>query len=180
MKTLRSNIKFSWLLEETAPKVIVEAVKHYDVTEIPGSKSNSIILGWAKKLKISWYENDDTPWCGLFISNVVTDAGYVPVKNALRALSWVDWGNGVSLKDASLGDVLVFKRPGGGHVGLYVGEEKDFFYVLGGNQSNQVNVGKIAKSRCVAVRRSPWRVGQPLQVRKIFVENGGVISKNEV
>ena len=35
-----------------------------------------------------------------------------------------------------LGDILTFKRNGGGHVGLYVGEDKDCYHVLGGNQGN--------------------------------------------
>jgi uncharacterized protein (TIGR02594 family) len=171
MKTLQSDPKFSWLLKETAPKVLVEAVKRYGIVEIPGPKSNETILSWAKELGINWYVNDDTPWCGLLVASVVSSVGYAPVKESLRALSWQTWGTAVTLSDAALGDVLVFKRTGGGHVGFYVAEDDTNYYVLGGNQSNQVNIAKIAKSRCVAVRRSPWKIAQPPQVRKVFMKD---------
>jgi uncharacterized protein (TIGR02594 family) len=171
MKTLQSDPKFSWLLKETAPKVLVEAVKRYGIVEIPGPKSNETILSWAKDLGISWYTADSIPWCGLFCASVVSAAGYSPVKDPLRALSWQTWGTAVALSDAALGDILVFKRTGGGHVAFYVAEDDAYFYCCGGNQSDSVSISKIAKSRCVAVRRSPWKIAQPPQVRKVFMKN---------
>jgi hypothetical protein len=78
-----------------------------------------------------------------------------------------------------LGDILTFKRNGGGHVGFYVGEDKTHYHVLGGNQSNQVNVMRLAKSRLTQARRTAWKVAQPASVRKVYLEAKGTISTNE-
>jgi hypothetical protein len=47
---------------------------------------------------------------------------------------------------------MVFKRAGGGHVGFYVGEDKDAYHILGGNQSDMVSVARVAKDRHVDAR----------------------------
>lgn len=78
-----------------------------------------------------------------------------------------------------LGDILVFKRDGGGHVGFYVAEDKDYYHVLGGNQSDSVNITRIAKYRCVGIRRCDWKTAQPNAVKKYIVEASGKISTNE-
>jgi cell wall-associated NlpC family hydrolase len=78
-----------------------------------------------------------------------------------------------------LGDILTFKRDGGGHVGLYVGEDDRYYHVLGGNQTNSVSVSRIAKSRLYKARRTAWKVRQPANVRKVFLEPKGTITTNE-
>jgi hypothetical protein len=78
-----------------------------------------------------------------------------------------------------LGDVLTFKRNGGGHVGIYVGEDQTHYHVLGGNQNNSVNVARIAKSRLTQARRTAWKIAQPANVRKVHLEPKGVITTNE-
>ena len=78
------------------------------------------------------------------------------------------------------GDILVFKRPGGGgHVGFYVGEDDKCYHVLGGNQSNEVSVARLEKSRCLGIRRCDWKVAQPKTVKKYFVTPSGEVSTNE-
>ncbi len=78
-----------------------------------------------------------------------------------------------------LGDILTFKRDGGGHVGIYVGEDDECYHVLGGNQSNAMNVTRILKSRLHKARRTKWKVAQPVNVRKIQLTAKGKISTNE-
>jgi cell wall-associated NlpC family hydrolase len=78
-----------------------------------------------------------------------------------------------------LGDVLTFKREGGGHVGIYIGEDTTHFHVLGGNQGNAVSVSRIAKTRLFKARRTPWKIAQPSNVRKIILEGKGNVSTNE-
>lgn len=97
-------------------------------------------------------------------------------KHPLWALSWSAFG--AKSPSAALGDVLVFVRNSGGHVGLYVGEDKMAFHVLGGNQSDRVCITRIAKARLYAVRRPLYRA-QPTNVRPIHLESTGAISLNE-
>lgn len=162
--------QYAWLTREGAPQLLVQALGLYGVTEIPGPKSNPTILSWAKNLGSwfpSFYKDDDIPWCGLFMAEVCRRAGLPVVKEPLRALAWAQWGTPQSV--AMLGDILVFQREGGGHVGIYVAEDDTCYYVLGGNQGNQVNITRILKSRIVAIRRTAWKVAQPRNVRQVKV-----------
>ena len=173
--------KFSWLSNETGPKLLIEALSHYGVLEHVGKGSNPNISAWAKEVGVSgWYTDDDIPWCGLFIAVCAKRIGYpLPAAVLLAAASWAKWGTPVRKGEESLADVLVFSRPGGNHVGLYVGENKDNFLVYGGNQSNAVGFAWIAKSRLIACRRTIWKIAQPSNVRKIHLTIEGQLSKNE-
>jgi len=171
-------MKYDWLKLETAPKILVEAVKHIGVKEIVGKEHNPVILAWAEALGLrKFYTNDEIPWCGLFVAYCAHSAGVQVVDKPLWALSWAKYGNQV--QEAMLGDILTFKRDGGGHVGIYVGEDTTCYHVLGGNQSNSVNVTRIAKNRLFQIRRTAWKVAQPASVRKIKLEASGIITTNE-
>lgn len=174
-------LKYNWLLNETGPKILLEALSHYGVLEHPGKGSNPDITAWAKEVGVSgWYTDDDIPWCGLFAGICAKRIGYPqPAAKLLAAASWASWGTPVKKGGESLGDVLVFSRPGGNHVGFYIGANKDNFLVFGGNQSNAVGFAWIAKSRMIACRRTPWKIAQPANVRKIHLTFDGTLSKNE-
>jgi uncharacterized protein (TIGR02594 family) len=171
-------MSYGYLYKIKSPRIIAEAMNLYGVKEIKGNQHNPVILGWAKELGVdNIYKADETPWCGLFMAIVVKRAEYEPVKNFLRALSWKSFGT--EQKTAMLGDILVFKREGGGHVGIYVAEDKECYHVLGGNQGDAVSIVRILKSRCVAIRRCPWKIKQPDTVTRIFLSPTGNISVNE-
>ena len=170
--------KYEWLLKEPAPKLLKEALKLYGTIEEPGENDNKVILNWAKELKLqNIYTKDSVPWCGLFISYVVYKAGLKGIKNPLWALSWSAWGEAVDT--AMLGDILVFTRNGGGHVGIYVGEDYTHYHVLGGNQSDSVCITRIAKTRLYAIRRTKWMWKQPSNIRVINLKPDGKVSENE-
>jgi len=171
-------MSYAWLKKETAPKILVEAVKHIGTKEIVGKQHNPTILSWAKALGLEKvYTNDEIPWCGLFIAYCAHAAGLDVVKHPLWALNWNKYGN--VAKVAMLGDVLTFTRNGGGHVGIYVGEDATHYHVLGGNQNNSVSVSRIAKDRLSQARRTAWKVAQPASVRVVHLEAKGVITTNE-
>lgn len=172
--------KYKWLEKEDGPKMIVEALKEFGTLESAGDINNPKIIGWADEVGGSVedvFKADSIPWCGLFMAVIAKRAGKEPPKSPLWALSWATFGNGVN--QAMLGDVLVFVRKGGGHVALYVGEDDTAYHVLGGNQSDQVSITRIAKARLYAIRRPVYSTAQPANVRKIFMNSTGVISTNE-
>jgi uncharacterized protein (TIGR02594 family) len=172
--------KYSFLKTEKAPAIFVEALKHIGTKEIVGKDHNKKILAWAKE--IGWHEvyvNDEIPWCGLFIAYCAKMAGVQVVKNPLRALAWNDYGTTVKPGEEMLGDILTFSRSGGGHVGIYVGEDSTHFHVLGGNQNNEVNIVRIKKERLAGGRRTAWKKSRPLNVRKIFLDDSGIVTENE-
>jgi len=169
---------YAWLKQEKAPKILAEAVKHIGVKEIVGKKHSKIILSWADALGLtSTYTNDEIPWCGLFVAYCCHAQGLDVVKHPLWALNWNKFGNVAEVP--MLGDVLTFTRNGGGHVGIYVGEDKTHLHVLGGNQNNSVSISRIEKSRLSQARRTAWKIAQPSNVRVIHLEPKGIITTNE-
>lgn len=173
--------KYKWLYAETGPKMLREALFHYGILEHKGKGSNVNILAWAKEVGVSgWYTDDDIPWCGLFVGMVASRCGYpFSAAKLLSAREWLNWGQQVPIEKAMLWDVLVFQRPGGGHVGFYVGENKDNYLVYGGNQSDAVGFAWVSKSRCIGVRRPVYKIAQPGNVRKINLSFDGRLSANE-
>jgi uncharacterized protein (TIGR02594 family) len=170
--------KYKWLIEEKAPRILVEALKLTGTKETIGAKDNPVILEWADKVGLkNSYNKDEIPWCGLFIAYVCHVSGIASVINPLWARNWAQFGTRQAV--AMLGDVLVFVRNGGGHVGLYVGEDKSCYHVLGGNQSDMVCITRIDKKRCIAIRRTHWKVAQPANVRVVKLDSSGAVSQNE-
>lgn len=171
-------MNYDYLKLAVGPQILIQARNLIGTKEIVGSVHNKTILAWAKELGLAKiYTNDEIAWCGLFIGYCAHKAGLDVVKDPLWALNWNKFGTKQTV--AMLGDVLTFKRNGGGHVGLYVGEDDTCYHVLGGNQSNMVNITRIEKSRCAGIRRTPWKISQPKDVRVVEVSASGFISKNE-
>ncbi len=170
---------YRWLDEvRPLPRMVQVARQFYGTIETPGPADNPVILDWAKEAGLSkGYSSDAVPWCGLFMALIAKRAGKATPAKPLWARSWGRFG--MASPAAALGDVLVFARPkGGGHVGLYVGEDDAAFHVLGGNQSDAVSITRIAKTRCIAIRRPIYQV-QPASVAPIQLAATGAMSANE-
>lgn len=165
---------YEWLNSEPGPKMLLEAIKLFGIHEAPGSKNNPEILRWAKEVTTT-YPGDATAWCGLFMAICAKRAGwnYYPNGNALWARNWADWGIPAPKGKAMLGDVLVFPRGQGGHVTMYVGEDKTHYHCLGGNQSDSVSIVRKPKTPILAIRRAPWKTAQPDNVRVVKLKAGG-------
>jgi uncharacterized protein (TIGR02594 family) len=171
-------MNYNYLKTATGPQILIQARNLIGTKEIIGTVHNKTIMAWAKELGLEkTYTADEIPWCGLFIAYCAHKAGLEVVKDPLWALNWNKFGAKQTV--AMLGDVLTFKRNGGGHVGIYVGEDDTCYHVLGGNQSNMVNITRIEKARCAGIRRTAWKVAQPNDVRVVQVSASGFISKNE-
>ena len=94
-----------------------------------------------------------TPWCGAFVGAVVKKAGMSVPAGHLKAANWKKAGKAVSLINARKGDVVVVRTQYGNHVGFYVGQKNGKVQLLGGNQSNQVQVSNYRIDSVQAVRR---------------------------
>lgn len=160
---------------------MAEAEKHRGIDEIPGSKNNPTIMGWAKQLGVSSvYTSDEVSWCGLFVGWCVHSAlpGERLPKNILGARQWLTFGAPCNPKP---GAVMVFWRGSKsgwqGHVGFYVGEDASAYHILGGNQSNTVNVTRVAKTRFLGAR---WPISVPSTgAGSVRLDATGSLSDNE-
>lgn len=108
--------------------------------------------GTARANKALNLDSAAIPWCGAFVGMVM--ASSLPTerlpKNQLWARDWLNFGHDPG--SVYQGNVAVFARGSGGHVGFVVGHEKSYLHILGGNQSNRVSISKIAKSRLLGYR----------------------------
>lgn len=172
--------QYLWLAKEPGPQMLLQSLAIFGTKEFPGTADSPVILAWAEEVGLrNAYKHDETAWCGLTMAIVAKRAGwdYNPGGNSLWARNWALWGTKQPL--AMLGDVLVFPRGTGGHVAEYIGEDDTHYHILGGNQSDQVSITRKPKLPIIAIRRAPWRVAQPFNVRQIFLAPTGAVSTKE-
>lgn len=108
------------------------------------------------------FNNLTVPWCARFVNASLDKAGIKGTGSA-AARSFENFGKGVwqrgmskdALADVQPGDIAVFTRKGGGHVGFVkaIDPTKGLLEILGGNQSNAVSVAKRSMQDLIAVRR---------------------------
>jgi uncharacterized protein (TIGR02594 family) len=108
-----------------------------------------------------------TEWCAAFVNSVLEIDG-IPNLNdqtkypPLMARSFLYWGERVEREDIQRGDIVIFPRGNAGwkgHVGFYVETQmhngKEYWIVLGGNQSNEVRYDFYFPSKALGIRRYP-------------------------
>jgi uncharacterized protein (TIGR02594 family) len=160
--------QYAWLEKEPTTKMLTQWIAIYGTQEVPGPNSNPFIIKMAEDMGVDdWYSNDDIPWCGLAMGWVAKQAGKKYPRAFMRALSWITFGS--AQKVAMLGDVLVSKRLGGGHVMMYVGEDIEAYHVIGANQRDAISIVRKPKKTIIAIRRPEYPKGQPASVRRRFL-----------
>ena len=158
------------------PKHLLIAEALLGTREVPGAANNPVIMAWGNRLGARVlgiaYGADSVPWCGLFAAHCVTVAGLKPPPIAIRAKAWASWGIdlGKTATRPALGSVAVFGRDGGGHVGFVTGVYNNGdLAILGGNQSDAVNVRRFPRARLLAIR---WPAGVAVAAPAPWVEGG--------
>lgn len=133
------------------------AAPEIGVTEVKGEESNPRIMAYAQQIGFdNWYHNDDTPWCSVFLNWAAEQAGLERSDDG-RARSWQSVGKVIERPEP--GDIALFaptaERDRITHVGIYVGYSQDYkrIYLLGGNQSDQVNISGFRVETLVEFRR---------------------------
>lgn len=158
---------------------IAEAEKVHGLHEVRDLKALST---WLKSDGATLGNPSKMPWCGDFVDTALERAlpdeprpGALKV-NPYWALNWGLLGNDCA---PVYGAVVTFKRTGGGHVGFLVGisEDRKFYLVLGGNQSNRVSRTWIAVSRAQETRW-PATHANPKTPLPVF-KKAGKASTNE-
>lgn len=158
------------------PDWLIEARRHLGVAETPGPRHTPVIQSWLHKLR-AWWQDDETPWCGVFVAACMDTVGHILPKNWMRARAWADWG--IRLSAPVLGCIVVFERQGGGHVGFVVGRTvRGDLVVLGGNQGNKVSISPFSRDRVLAYVWPP-SVPMPMHQGLIVLADHGQLSTNE-
>mgnify|MGYP006296354457 CR=1 FL=1 len=137
---------------KTKPEWLTEAEKYIGTKEIRGSRHNPQILEFWDEIGMGGINTDEVPWCASFVGAVLEECGIRSTRSG-SSKSYLNWG--IKLDKPVQGCIVVFTRNGGGHVGFVEGIDKiGNLYVLGGNQSDAVNV-KLFKTTNVVGYRWP-------------------------
>jgi uncharacterized protein (TIGR02594 family) len=138
-------------------KLLKIAVAQLGQKEITGPADNPNIVNYAKEAGFDWVDDDETPWCSIFVNWVAKKSGLNGSGKA-NARSWLLTGLNVDATPEP-GDVVIFWRgdPNSwqGHVGIFFGFSIDGerVYCLGGNQGNQVSVSAYSIDNILGFRR---------------------------
>ena len=119
------------------------------VKEDPDEGENPRVIEYhaATRLKATL---DSVPWCSSFACWVMEQAGINHPESA-RARAWLRWGE--KLLTPVYGCIVVFDRGHGtGHVGFFIGFDGEKLKVLGGNQSNAVNIQSWPRYKVLGFR----------------------------
>jgi uncharacterized protein (TIGR02594 family) len=147
--------------------------------EIPGAaKANPKIVELWKKSHIELRVSDDseTPWCATFVCACLEAVNIKSTRSAW-ARNFETWGR--RLLTPRVGCIVVFRRNGGGHVGFVVGQDqRGNLMVLGGNQSDAVNIKPFDTARVTAFVW-PKDVDLPAAGPLPVVKSDGKLSTNE-
>jgi len=141
------------------PPWLSVALAERGVREVPGEGDSPRIVEYHATTGLA-ATDDEVPWCSAFVCWCFVQAG-IAGTNSARARSWLEWG--WPNNPPGYGAVVVLKRgrnaPGPdvinapGHVGFLVGySTPDELLILGGNQSNAVNIRSYSASRVLAYR----------------------------
>lgn len=140
----------------TANTMLVDrALDYIGQKEIPGPSSNPVFVPWFDRWAPGLTKDDSKlAWCSLFMNEICYQLG-LPYTNSLAAQSWLRVGEPV--EDPQRGDLVILWRGSPyswkGHVGLFIREDEEYIWILGGNQGNAVTISPYRKSRLKGYRR---------------------------
>lgn len=137
-----------------APAWFVTLWKDRGTHEIAGSRHNPVVVGYFRDAGFPGIKDDETAWCAAAV-NAALERNGIPGSKSLAARSFERWG--VEATNPTVGDVVVMWRGSRsgwqGHVGLFVRRSSTHVWVLGGNQSDALNVQAFPVSKVLCYRR---------------------------
>lgn len=136
--------------------IIKIALQEYATHEIAGPAYNARIVQYFREVGRPEWKQDEIPWCACFINWCLVQIGSPTCGRGL-AEAFSDYGTETHRPE--LGDIVVFDaRKNSGqinHVGLFVKIVDKFIYVLGGNQSDDVNIIAVPVKEVTSFRKIP-------------------------
>lgn len=134
---------------ETMPPWMAEMHRKMGLHEV---RDNALLTAWLK-IGRALGNPAKLPWCGDAVESCI--AKTLPTEplpaNPFFAQAWASWGTDTVVP--LVGSIGVIRwNASSGHVGIVAGIEGNTVYLLGGNQSNAINVSGFSRSKFIAFR----------------------------
>lgn len=126
------------------PPWLVEALRDLgqNVEEISGPEDNPDIVAYHQYTSLQ-AQDDETAWCASSLCAWLERAGFKSPRSAAAA-SFREWGKELPEGYQRLGCVVVMSRTGGNHVCIYLDEDDQGVYCVGGNQGDRVSIRRFS------------------------------------
>ena len=135
--------------------LLLEMLKYYGLKEVFGKEHNPEIVKMFHEIGYTWINDDETAWCSAALNYFCHKLGYER-SGKLNARSWLNMT--IKVTKPEMGDIVILWRDNPnswqGHVGLYISDDKDKIYILGGNQDNMISIRSYYKSRVLGYRKT--------------------------
>jgi len=139
---------------EINSRIITKALSFLGVEEVAGKENNQAIVDMFKALGFEHFD-DEVPWCAAYVGSVLKYSKLDYLKS-LRARDYANYGTPTN--KPIVGTVVTLWRESylgtKGHCGFYLRHDKEYVWILGGNQSNQVKVSKYPITQLLAFRNA--------------------------
>lgn len=134
--------------------ILLEFLKMYGLKEVEGSEHNPEIVAMFAEIGFDYIKDDETAWCSASLNYVCKKLGYER-SGKLDARSWLKMP--IMILKPTLGDIVVLWRESPsswkGHVGLFISQDINTVYVLGGNQNNSISIQSYPRDRVLGYRQ---------------------------
>lgn len=139
---------------DTAAAAIHIISKYYGLKEVAGKANSPTIMAWIKKYFKLAKDDGAVAWCSIGLKEAFLELGCKFPQVTPMAISWAGVGLGIPLHLAKFGDVVILKRKGGHHVGLFVrySVRYDKLFILGFNQKNRCSIDEYNPNLVISVR----------------------------
>ena len=135
-----------------APPWLLWARNEVGTREIVGTQHNPRVVAYWKLGNVALNVSDDeTPWCAAFVAAALEQSRYRSTRSGM-ARSYANSPHAVRIAGPRLGAICVLsssRGPSSGHVGFVEAVNATHAWLLGGNQSNAVNVARFPLAQMV-------------------------------
>jgi len=135
--------------------LLLAILADYGLKEVDGPQSNPEIIAMGKDLGFDIADDSTTAWCSLAMNYYAKKCGY-EYSGKLDARSWLKLPLPIIVLKPQLGDLVVFWRESPeswkGHVALFIAQDGNIVYCLGGNQGNQLSIAGYPRDQVLGYR----------------------------
>jgi uncharacterized protein (TIGR02594 family) len=136
--------------------LLLAMLADYGLKEVSGPKSNPELVAMAKDLGFDMEDDSTLAWCSLAMNYYAKKCGY-EYTGKLDARSWLALPKPIVILKPTLGDIVVFWRESAsswkGHVALFVAQDLNLIYCLGGNQGNSLSISAYPRDQVLGYRQ---------------------------